>query len=132
MVLDEGMISDTILAYMSDAVAGMPPTVFILAQLVVFIILGLFVPSSSGLAVLSMPIMAPLADAVGIPRDIVVSAYNWGQYAMLFLAPTGLVLVTLQMLHIPFDRWVKFVLPMIGALLVIGSILLIIQVQLYA
>ena len=132
LVLDEGMISDTILAYMSDAVAGMPPTVFILAQLVVFIILGLFVPSSSGLAVLSMPIMAPLADAVGIPRDIVVSAYNWGQYAMLFLAPTGLVLVTLQMLHIPFDRWVKFVLPMIGALLVIGSILLIIQVQLYA
>ncbi len=132
LVLDEGMISDTILAYMSDAVAGMPPTVFILAQLVVFIILGLFVPSSSGLAVLSMPIMAPLADAVGIPRDIVVSAYNWGQYAMLFLAPTGLVLVTLQMLHIPFDRWVKFVLPMIGVLLVIGSILLIVQVQLYA
>ena len=132
LVLDEGMISDTILAYMSDAVAGMPPTVFILAQLVVFIIHGLFVPSSSGLAVLSMPIMAPLADAVGIPRDIVVSAYNWGQYAMLFLAPTGLVLVTLQMLHIPFDRWVKFVLPMIGALLVIGSILLIVQVQLYA
>lgn len=132
LVLDEGMISDTILAYMSDIVAGMPTTIFILTQLVIFIILGLFVPSSSGLAVLSMPIMAPLADAVGIPRHIVVSAYNWGQYAMLFLAPTGLVLVTLQMLHIPFDKWVKFVLPMIGALLVIGSILLIIQVQIYA
>ncbi|WP_373100522.1 MULTISPECIES: YfcC family protein [Pasteurellaceae] len=132
LVLDEGMISDTILAYMSDIVAGMPTTIFILTQLVIFIILGLFVPSSSGLAVLSMPIMAPLADAVGIPRHIVVSAYNWGQYAMLFLAPTGLVLVTLQMLHIPFDRWVKFVLPMIGALLVIGSALLVIQVQMYA
>ena len=78
-----------------------------------------------------MPIMAPLADAVGIPRDIVVSAYNWGQYAMLFLAPTGLVLVTLQMLHIPFNKWVKFVLPMIGCLLLIGSILLLIQVSLY-
>ncbi|WP_044470682.1 YfcC family protein [Mannheimia massilioguelmaensis] len=131
LVLDEGMISDTILAYMSDLVSGMPITAFILAQLGVFIILGLFVPSSSGLAVLSMPIMAPLADAVGIPRHMVVSAYNWGQYAMLFLAPTGLVLVTLQMLHIPFDRWVKFVLPMIGVLLTIGSILLIVQVQLY-
>ncbi len=131
LVLDEGMISDTILDYMSNVVAGMPATVFILAQLVVFIFLGLFVPSSSGLAVLSMPIMAPLADAVGIPRHVVVSAYNWGQYAMLFLAPTGLVLVTLQMLHIPFNKWVKFVMPMIGALLVIGSILLIIQVQMY-
>lgn len=131
LVLDEGMISDTILAYMSDIVAGMPITAFILAQLGIFIILGLFVPSSSGLAVLSMPIMAPLADAVGIPRHMVVSAYNWGQYAMLFLAPTGLVLVTLQMLHIPFDKWVKFVMPMIGALLLIGATLLIIQVQIY-
>lgn len=131
LVLDEGMISDTILAYLSDMVSGMPITAFILAQLGVFIILGFFVPSSSGLAVLSMPIMAPLADAVGIPRHMVVSAYNWGQYAMLFLAPTGLVLVTLQMLHIPFDKWVKFVLPMIGALLAIGSLLLIIQVQIY-
>ena len=73
-----------------------------------------------------------LADAVGIPRDIVVSAYNWGQYAMLFLAPTGLVLVTLQMLHIPFNKWVKFVMPMIGCLLVIGAILLVVQVSLYS
>ncbi|MDO1510328.1 MULTISPECIES: YfcC family protein [unclassified Neisseria] len=131
LVLEEGMVSDTILAYLSDLVAGMPSSIFILAQLVVFIFLGLFVPSSSGLAVLSMPIMAPLADAVGIPRHIVVSAYNWGQYAMLFLAPTGLVLVTLQMLHIPFNKWVKFVSPMIGALLIIGSVLLLIQVYLY-
>ena len=132
LVLEQGMISDTILDYMSNLVSGMPGSVFILGQLVVFIFLGLIVPSSSGLAVLSMPIMAPLADAVGIPRDIVVSAYNWGQYAMLFLAPTGLVLVTLQMLHIPFNKWVKFVMPMIGCLLVIGAILLVVQVSLYS
>ena len=75
--------------------------------------------------------MAPLADAVGIPRFIVVSAYNWGQYAMLFLAPTGLVLVTLQMLNIPFNKWVKFVMPMIDVLLAIGATLLVIQVSLY-
>ena len=131
LVLEQGMISDTILDYMSNLVSGMPGSLFILGQLVVFIFLGLIVPSSSGLAVLSMPIMAPLADAVGIPRDIVVSAYNWGQYAMLFLAPTGLVLVTIQMLHIPFNKWVKFVLPMIGCLLLIGSILLLVQVSLY-
>lgn len=75
--------------------------------------------------------MAPLADAVGIPRFIVVSAYNWGQYAMLFLAPTGLVLVTLQMLNIHFNKWVKFVMPMIGVLLAIGATLLVIQVSMY-
>lgn len=132
LVLEQGMISDTILAYASDLASGVPGSVFILAQLVIFIFLGLIVPSSSGLAVLAMPIMAPLADTVGIPRHIVVSAYNWGQYAMLFLAPTGLVLVTLQMLNIPFNKWVRFVMPMIGCLLVIASILLVIQVSLYS
>ena len=131
LVLEEGMISDTILNYTSQLVSGMPASMFILGQLVVFIFLGLVVPSSSGLAVLAMPIMAPLADAVGIPRFIVVSAYNWGQYAMLFLAPTGLVLVTLQMLNIPFNKWVKFVMPMIGVLLAIGATLLVIQVSMY-
>ena len=132
LVLEQGMISDTILDYMSNLVSGMPPSLFILGQLIVFIFLGLIVPSSSGLAVLAMPIMAPLADAVDIPRDIVVSAYNWGQYAMLFLAPTGLVLVTLQMLDIPFNKWVKFVMPMVGALLAIASVLLVVQVSLYS
>lgn len=131
LILEQGLISDTILHSASQLVAGVPPSLFILAQLVVFIFLGLVVPSSSGLAVLAMPIMAPLADTVGIPRFIVVSAYMWGQYAMLFLAPTGLVLVTLQMLNIPFNKWVRFVWPMIAALLVIGTILLLIQVAMY-
>ncbi|PID51578.1 MAG: hypothetical protein CR960_00060 [Pasteurellales bacterium] len=132
MILDQGMVSDTILYSLSDMVSGMSGSVFIIGQLLVFVVLGLFVPSSSGLAVLSMPIMAPLADTVGIPRDIIVSAYNWGQYIMLFLAPTGLVLVTLQMLHIPFNKWVRFIMPMVGGMFVISAILLLIQVQLYA
>ncbi|PSW06132.1 YfcC family protein [Photobacterium lipolyticum] len=129
IVLEQGMISDTILAYASDLVSGMHGSVFAVSQMFVFFLLGLVVPSSSGLAVLSMPIMAPLADTVNIPRDIVVSAYNWGQYAMLFLAPTGLVLVTLQMLDIPFNKWVKFVLPIVIFLLGFGSLLLVAQVM---
>ncbi|MGL6476669.1 YfcC family protein [Aeromonas hydrophila] len=129
LVLDQGMISDTILAYASSLVAGMHGAVFAVAQMLVFTLLGLVVPSSSGLAVLSMPIMAPLADTVMIPRYIVVSAYNWGQYAMLFLAPTGLVLVTLQMLGIQFNQWVRFVLPMVGFVLGFGALMLVAQVM---
>ncbi|WP_263322481.1 YfcC family protein [Endozoicomonas sp. Mp262] len=129
IVLESGMISDTILAYASQLVSGMEGSVFAVAQLIVFFFLGLIVPSSSGLAVLAMPIMAPLADTVMIPRDIVVSAYNWGQYAMLFLAPTGLVLVTLQMLGIQFDRWIKFVWPVVVFMLLFGAALLVGQVM---
>ena len=60
IILEQGMISDTILDYMTHLVGGMNGGVFIIGQLIVFIFLGLVVPSSSGLAVLAMPIMAPL------------------------------------------------------------------------
>ncbi|MDP2531650.1 hypothetical protein Q8W15_14670 [Photobacterium damselae subsp. piscicida] len=108
----------------------MEGSIFIISMMFVFFLLGFIVPSSSGLAVLSMPIMAPLADTVGIPRDIVVSAYNWGQYAMLYLAPTGLILATLQMLDMSYNKWLKFVWPMVLFVLSFGAILLVIQVKL--
>lgn len=129
LVLEQGMISDTILNYAASLVADVHGGVFAVAQMLVFFVLGFLVPSSSGLAVLSMPIMAPLADTVEIPRYIVVSAYNWGQYAMLYLAPTGLVLATLQMLGMQFNKWVKFVMPMVFFVLVFGALMLVIQVM---
>ena len=105
-VLTEGMISDTMLNAAS------------------IFVLGFVVPSSSGLAVLAMPIFAPLADTVGIPRWIIVAAYQFGQYAMLYIAPTGLVMATLQMLDMKMSHWFKFVWPMMVFTLVFGAILL--------
>ena len=88
-------------------------------------------PSSSGLAVLSMPIFAPLADTVGIPRWIIVCAYQWGQYAMLYIAPTGLVMATLQMLDMKYQHWLKFSLPMVAFTFVFGAILCAIMTIIY-
>ncbi|RST12329.1 YfcC family protein, partial [Streptomyces sp. WAC04770] len=85
------------------------------------------VPSSSGLAVLALPIMAPLGDTAGVSRATVLCAYQWGQYAMLFLAPTGLVMATLQMLDIKYSHWLKFVWPLVVFVLVYGGILLVLQ-----
>lgn len=128
MIMEDGLISDTLLYWATNAVAGMVGPVFILMMMVIFFLLGFIVPSSSGLAVLSMPILAPLADTVGIDRSIVVSAYNWGQYAMLYLAPTGLVMATLTMLDMKYTHWLKFVLPIVGFLFVFGGALLVVQV----
>ncbi len=97
---------------------------FVICLLLIFFVLGFVVPSSSGLAVLSMPIFAPLADTVGIPRWIIVAAYQFGQYAMLYIAPTGLVMATLQMLDMKMSHWFKFVWPMMVFTLVFGAILL--------
>ena len=72
------MISDTLFNFSINMITGMSGSLFIpTAQLAVFVILGSFIPSSSGLAVLTMPIMAPLADSVGISREVVINAYNW-------------------------------------------------------
>ena len=127
-VMEQGKISDTLLYYSSNMVEGMSGPLFILAMLVIFFFLGFIVPSSSGLAVLSMPIFAPLADTVGIPRWIIVCAYQWGQYAMLFLAPTGLVMATLQMLDMKYSHWLKFVWPMVAFVLGFGGLMLVAQV----
>ena len=94
-VLTEGMISDTMLNAASNLVAAMSGPLFVVCLLLIFFVLGFVVPSSSGLAVLAMPIFAPLADTVGIPRWIIVAAYQFGQYAMLYIAPTGLVMACL-------------------------------------
>lgn len=131
LVMNEGLITDSILNSASNLVSGMSGPIFIIALLLIFFVLGFIVPSSSGLAVLSMPIFAPLADAVGIPRFVIVCAYQWGQYAMLFLAPTGLVMATLQMLDMKYSHWLRFVWPMVAFVLGFGGIMLVAQVLIY-
>lgn len=131
LIMNKGLISDTLLHSASDMVQGMSGAGFILVMMIVFFFLGFVVPSSSGLAVLSMPILAPLADTVGIERYSVVCAYQWGQYAMLYLAPTGLVMATLQMLGMKFSHWVRFVWPMVVFVLVFGGAMLVAQVSMH-
>ncbi|MCC9963111.1 YfcC family protein, partial [Streptococcus agalactiae] len=128
IILSQGYISDTMLYTASKLASHVSGSVFIIVMMFIYFVLGFVVPSSSGLAVLSMPILAPLADTVGIPRSVVVMAYQFGQYAMLFLAPTGLVMATLQMLDMKYSHWLKFVWPVVLFLLIFGGGLLVLQV----
>ena len=107
--------------------------VFILVMMLIFFLLGFVVPSSSGLAVLSMPILG-----ARWPTPWASSARWWcaptsgDQYAMLYLAPTGLVLATLTMLDMKFTpSGLKFVWPMVLFVLIFGGILLVAQVLVY-
>ena len=105
IILENGMVSDTILEYFSGAISGMNPIIFIILMMLVFIVLGFFISSSSGLAVLSVPIMAPLADTVGVSRAAIVSAYAYGLGLISFITPTGLVLASLAMVDVTYDKW---------------------------
>lgn len=127
IVMDNGMISDTLLYASSTVIENMSGGIFAVVQMLLFSFLGFFVPSSSGLATLSMPIMAPLADTVGVSRDIVVTAYNWGQGWMSFITPTGLILATLEMVDVTYNKWLKFILPLMGIIGVFAAVMLFIQ-----
>ena len=129
ILLDNGNISGTILEGLSTAVSGMPPAVFIILLMLVYVVLGFFINSSSGLAVLSIPIMAPLADIVGIPRELIVSAYVYGLGIITFITPTGIVMPSLEVVDTTYDRWLKLSMPLVCILTVWGAIMLVIQLM---
>lgn len=127
IIMDNGMISDTLLFYASGIIKNMGRGIFAIIQMIIFSLLGFFIPSSSGLATLSMPIMAPLADTVNVSRDVVVTAYNWGHGLMQFITPTGLILATLEMVDVTYDKWLKFVLPLMGIIAGFAAVMLAIN-----
>ena len=130
ILLDNGNISGTILEGLSTAVSGMPPAVFLVLLMLVYVILGFFINSSSGLAVLSIPIMAPLADIVGIPRELIVSAYVYGLGIITFITPTGIVMPSLEVVETTYDRWLRLSIPLVIILTVWGAIMLVAQLML--
>ncbi len=112
VIMEDGLISDTMLFYASGMTEGMNKGLF--ANMMFFIYGGLsfFIPSSSGMAVLTMPIMSPLADVVGVGRELVVDAYIYGMGLFSFINPTALILASLGMIKVGYDKWLKFVMPL--------------------
>ena len=91
--------------FFSKQITGMNKLAFVWLLFLIYIVLGFFIQSSSGLAVLSMPIMA----IVGVYRASVIDAYNWGKGYSGLIAPVGLILMSLAMVNIGSDRWFKFI-----------------------
>jgi len=128
LTLNEGKISDTILNKLSIAVEGLPAMAFAVILFIIFIFLGIFIQSSSGLAILSMPVFAPLADKVGLPRATVVNTYMFGEYLVSFVTPTGLILIMLSLVQIEYSYWVKFIWPFLVILFVFLILFVMISV----
>jgi uncharacterized ion transporter superfamily protein YfcC len=130
IVLNEGHISDSILFYAASLVQGMQPAFFILLLLLFYIIFSIFIQSSSGMAVLTMPIIGALAILVNIPGREIVNSYMYGMCLMSFLAPTGLILPSLAMVNISLKTWFKFIMPFLFILTIISALALIIGIYL--
>ncbi|PSW05788.1 YfcC family protein [Photobacterium lipolyticum] len=125
VVMDRGMITDTILNAAEHAVTGLSTIVFINVMYWLEVLLSFLVPSSSGLAVLTMPIMSPLADFAGVNRDLVVTAYQSASGIVNLMTPTSAVVMGgLAIARVPYVRWVKWVAPLLLILTIFIMVML--------
>jgi len=128
ILMEDGLISDTILYHASTITEGMNKGVFTNVMLYIYGGLSFFMPSSSGLAVLTMPIMSPLADTVNIGRETIVDTYQYGMGLFYLINPTSLILAALAIVKIGFNKWLQFIMPLLGLLLIATMVLLTISV----
>ena len=130
LVLNNGQISDSILFYSAKLVSGMPPALFIVVLLVLYMVFTLFISSSSGMAVLTMPIIGSLAVIVNVPGREIVNAYLFGMGIMGFLTPTGLLLPSLALTNVSLKAWWKFIYPLMIILFVLCALFLVVGIYL--
>lgn len=114
VIMEQGMIADTILNSAETTLGGLPELAFINLMFWIEVGMSFFVPSSSGLAVLSMPILAPLADFAHVDRALVVTAFQSANGLVNLINPTfAVVLGGLAIGRVSYDRWLVFVWPLL-------------------
>ena len=130
LVLEEGHIIHTIVYAVSKPLESVGAAGAAVGMFFFQSICNFFIPSGSGQAYVTMPIMAPLADLAGIQRQVAVLAYQFGDGFTNILVPTNAVLIgILTMARIPYDRWLRFIFPFMVKIWIVGSIALVVAVM---
>ncbi|WP_255286698.1 TIGR00366 family protein [Bacillus sp. AFS076308] len=123
LLAENGMIIDTILNSLANMMEGLPKFAFTTIMLIAHNVITFFVPSSSDEAALTMPVMAPLAELVGINREAAVTAYQFGNGLTNLISPTGGVLLAgLAIARISFGQWIKLIMKLFPILWVISAV----------
>ena len=126
VVLTDGRIIDTIVYGLARPLEGMSGIVAAVLMVPMHSTLHVVVPSNSGHAALTMPIMAPLADLLGFPRDVAVLAYQLGGPVLDMIIPTnGALLAMLLAAGVPYGRWLRFAIPGTLCVAVVGRIAIV-------
>jgi uncharacterized ion transporter superfamily protein YfcC len=133
IVATDGKIIDTILNGIAGTMGQFPTVVSVQMMFLFQGFMNFFVPSGSGQAALTMPLMSPLSDLIGITRQTAVLAYQLGDGLFTNIFPTsGVTMGILAIGNIPYDKWVRFMVPLSLIFLVLGCLLLIPPVILFA
>lgn len=122
----DGKIMDTFLFSLSNLIINLHPVLASQAMFLMQAVINFFVHSASGQAMLTMPVMAPLADVIGVSRQIAVLAFQFGEGWINPILPTsGVTMGVLGLAGIPWEKWFKWMLPMQIFFLILALLLLI-------
>jgi uncharacterized ion transporter superfamily protein YfcC len=122
VVLEEGRIVDTLVHGLFAPVAGLPVTVSALAMMGAHTLLHVPVPSTSGQAVLTLPLLVPLSDLIGLSRQVTVLAYQYGAGLCELLTPTnGALMAMLAASGVRYEHWIRFAVPVLLALFALAA-----------
>jgi uncharacterized ion transporter superfamily protein YfcC len=126
IILENGNIIDTLLYKLSGSIAGAGKFGAVSMMYVVQNLINLVMPSGSAKAALTMPMMSQFSDLIGISRQATVVAFQLGDGFTNMITPTsGVLLGVLSVAKIPYEKWFRWVLPLILILILLGFILLI-------
>jgi uncharacterized ion transporter superfamily protein YfcC len=131
VVLDEGRIIDTIVSALVTPLQSLPVVLSALGMLVVQVAVHGPVPSVSGQAVLTMPVLIPMADLIGLSRQVVVLAFQYGAGLTELLTPTnGALMAVTAAAGVKFGDWLKFVVPLFTMLLALSAVAIVVAIAL--
>lgn len=127
VVMTEGSIIDPIIFGLANFIERLPKSISVTGMYIVQVIINFFIPSGSGQAATTMPIMVPLSDLLGINRQVAVLAYQLGDGFTNSIIPTSASLMAvLSIGKIPYEKWVKFLWPLMLIWIGIGGVVLLI------
>ncbi len=133
VIMNNASMTDSVLHGLESVVSGLPSGAFAVVMYLVNIPLAFLVPSSSGHATLAMPIMAPLGDFAGVSRAMVVTAFQSASGWMNLFTPTSAVVMGgLALSRVRYDRYLRFVFPLLGILLILTCLFMLLGVAIPA
>ncbi|KAF0131329.1 MAG: c4-dicarboxylate anaerobic carrier [Bacteroidetes bacterium] len=126
VTLEDGGIIDSILYGLSRAMMNFGDVASVGVMYLIQTVINIAIPSGSAKAAITMPIMAPFSDLIGVSRQATVMAFQFGDGFTNMITPTsGVLIAVLGVARIPYDKWVKWIWPLMIVLIILGFLLLI-------
>jgi uncharacterized ion transporter superfamily protein YfcC len=129
VLMEMGNISDTISYQLSNLLQGLPLYASAICMSISQSVINFFIPSGSGQALATLPVMLPLGESLGLTRQITILAFQIGDGVSNLMNPTlGGLIAMLSMCRVPIDRWVRFIFPVFITLISLSFVALIVAV----